>query len=103
MSQRERDWLLALRKADEGRITQKQAAAEIERSERQVRRLLAKLRREGDKAVMHGLRGRPSNRGIAVEVRQEAIEILSEDVYRGFGPTLAAVLISRSKVSCVLS
>ena len=90
MSQRERNWLLALRKADEGLITQKQAAAEMKRSERHVQRLLAKLRREGDKAVIHGIRGQPSNHKIAAKVQQEAIEILSQDVYRGFGPTLAA-------------
>ena len=45
MTQKERDRLVALKKAKKRLITQKQAAAEIGVSERQVRRLLHKLRR----------------------------------------------------------
>jgi hypothetical protein len=52
---------------------------------RQVRRLLTRMRKVGDKAVVHGLRGR-SNRKIDEEKKQQAIELLKEDVYRGFGP-----------------
>jgi len=40
--------------------------------ERQVRRLLGKLKAEGDRAVVHGLRGRPSNRRIDEENGQTA-------------------------------
>jgi hypothetical protein len=39
---------------------------------------------------VHGLRGRPSKRRIAEGIQQEAVRILSADVYRGFGATLAA-------------
>ncbi len=42
MTQRERDRLVALNKADKKLITQKQAAQQIGRSERQLRRLLAR-------------------------------------------------------------
>ena len=38
--------------------TQAQAASHLGISERQVRRLLRKLRAVGDRAVVHGLRGR---------------------------------------------
>lgn len=31
-----------------------------------------------------------SNRGLDEKTRQKALEILGRDVYRGFGPTLAA-------------
>src|ERR1035437_1886608 len=58
--------------------------------ERQVRRLLRKLRRKGDQAVIHELRGRESNRKLSSEVEQQAITVLSAPVYRGFGPTLAS-------------
>ena len=57
--------------------------------ERHIRRLLKKLKREGDQAVVHALRGRPSNRKVAEETRAQAVAILSRKVYRGFGPTLA--------------
>ena len=62
MTQRERDRLVALHKADKRLITRKQAAQRIGLSERQVRRLLAKLRGQGDQAVVHAARGRCSNR-----------------------------------------
>ena len=90
MTQAERDRLVALKKAKKKLITQKQAAEEIGVTERQVRRLLRKLRRKGDRAVIHELRGRASNRKLPAEMEQRAITVLSDPVYRGFGPTLAA-------------
>ena len=90
MTQAERDRLVALKKAKKKLITQKQAAEEIGVTERQVRRLLRKLRRKGDRAVIHELRGRASNRKLPIEMGQRAITILSDPLYRGFGPTLAA-------------
>jgi len=90
MTQADRDRLVALKKAASGAITQRQAAAELDFSERQVRRLLAKLRGGGDKAILHGLRQRRSNRKIDEEIEQQAVAILKQDVYRGFGPTLAS-------------
>ena len=90
MTQAERDRLVALKKAKKKLITQKQAAEEIGVTERQVRRLLRKLRRKGDQAVIHELRGRPSNRKLPEELEQRAITVLSDPLYRGFGPTLAA-------------
>jgi len=90
MTQVERDRLVALKKAKKKLITQKQAAEEIGVTERQVRRLLRKLRRKGDRAVIHELRGRGSNRKLAAEMEERAMTVLSDPVYRGFGPTLAA-------------
>jgi transposase len=90
MTQAERDRLVALKKAKKKLITQKQAAEEIGVTERQVRRLLRKLRRKGDQAVIHELRGRASNRKLSAEVERQAVAVLSDPVYRGFGPTLAA-------------
>ena len=90
MTQVERDRLVALKKANKKLITQKQAADEIGVTERQVRRLLRKLRRKGDQAVIHALRGRTSNRKLSSEVEERAIAILSDPMYRGFGPTLAS-------------
>ncbi len=75
-------------------MTPRQAAEELKVSERQVRRLLVKLEQVGDKAAVHGLRGR-SNRRIKDEVRQKAVQILSGDVYKGFGPTLASEYLAK--------
>src|SRR5450756_2499406 len=90
MTQQDRDRLVALKKARKSLITQRQAAEELGQSERHIRRLLKQLKARGDKAVVHALRGRPSNRKLDEKTRQKALEILGRDVYRGFGPTLAA-------------
>jgi transposase len=94
MTQTDRDRLVALKKAKDGKMTQRQAAEELKISERQVRRLLAKLRKVGDKAVLHGLRGQ-SNRRIQEQDKGKAVEMLSRDVYKGFGPTLAAEYLAK--------
>ncbi len=90
MTQRERDRLVVLKKARKKLVTQKQAAAEMDVSERHVRRMLGRLAEVGDKAVIHNLRGQPSNRKLSEADRQKVIGILSQDAYRDFGPTLAS-------------
>jgi transposase len=90
MTQADRDRLVTLRKTKKRLITQKQAAEELGLSVRQVKRLLYALKKRGDKAVIHGLRGKPSNQRIAQSVEKEAMQILSADLYKGFGPTLAS-------------
>src|SRR6266852_6195829 len=90
MTQADRDRLVALKKAKKNLITQREAAEELKLSIRQVQRLLYGLKERGDKAVVHGLRGRPSNRRIEESIEREAVRILSAPVYEGFGPTLAA-------------
>jgi transposase len=71
-------------------MTHKQAAEELGLSVRQVKRLVRELKQRGDEAVVHRLRGKASNRRIEEAAEQEAMEILSRDVYRGIGPTLAS-------------
>lgn len=95
MTQKDRDRLVTLRKAQKREMTQREAAEELKVSVRQVRRLLKALQKRGDAAVRHGLRGRVSNRKIVDSVRQKAVEILSGQEYRGFGPTLASEYLSR--------
>ena len=90
MPQADRDRLVTLKKAKKVLITQREAAAELDLSIRQVQRLLYALKKRGDKAVVHGLRGRPSNRRFEADIEREAVKILSAPVYEGFGPTLAA-------------
>jgi DNA-binding Lrp family transcriptional regulator len=95
MTQAERDRLVALKKAKKKLITQKQAAEELGLTERQVRRLLRKLKKRGDKAVVHALRGLPSNRRTNADTKQEAVTILSKPVYAGFKPTLASEYLAK--------
>jgi hypothetical protein len=95
MTQRDRDRLVVLKKAQKKLITQRQAADELQLSERQIRRLLMRLKEVGDRAVVHGLRGRLSNRSLGGETREGAVRILSQEVYRGFGPTLASEYLAK--------
>ena len=95
MTQRDRDRLVVLKKAEKKLITQKQAAVELQLTERQVRRLLKRLRAQGDKAVIHALRGRPSNRKLSEEVRQKVLSILSDPRWKDFGPTLASYHLAK--------
>src|SRR6516225_7462409 len=95
MTQADRDRLVALKKAKKRLITQREAAEELGISVRHVKRLIYALKKHGDKAVVHGLRGRPSNRRIEERIEQEAVKILSAPVYAGFGPTLAAEYLKK--------
>ena len=80
MTQADRDRLVALKKAKKNLITQREAAAELKLSVRQVQRLLHGLRQRGDKVVVHGLRGKPSSRRIEEKIEREAVKILSQPV-----------------------
>ena len=64
MSQKERDWLEWLKRAHEGLITQRLAAEKMGVTERWVRALVARMEKDGDRIVVHGLTGRASNRRI---------------------------------------
>ncbi len=65
LSQRERDRLKVLHEVDQKHLTQVAAAKRLQVTDRHVRRMLLGLRQRGDGALVHGLRGRPSNRRLA--------------------------------------
>jgi transposase len=89
MSIREVKRLKAVQSAIERHITQKAAASMIGLSERQVRRVVKAIREQGDKGIVHGLRGRPSNRRLPEAMREQVLAFYQER-YPDFGPTLAA-------------
>ena len=93
MSQRERDRLKVFQETSKRQITQKQAAEQMGVTPRWVRKLLARMRTEGDRAVIHRLRGRRSNRKIPEANRERAVELIEKE-YRDFGPTLASEYLS---------
>lgn len=102
MTQADRDRLVTLKKAKKGLITQREAGEELGVSNRHIRRLLHLLKKRGDKAVIHGLRGKPSNRRLREGTQEEVVGILSNPVYEGFGPTLACEYL-RQKHGIALS
>jgi len=90
MSQAERDWLDWLKRAREGSITQREAAQKMGVSDRWVRTLLKRMSKRGDAVVVHGLRGRPSNRKLSAKIQRQALAILKQPDWHDFGPTFAA-------------
>ncbi len=63
-----------------------------------MRRLVRRFEKEGDAAVIHRLRGRPSNRRVKGEVRVRALQKARETLYKDFGPTLLSEHLARDPV-----
>ena len=95
MTQRDRDRLVVLKKVQKKLIKPSQAAQELDVSPRQVRRMIGRLRKLGDAAVVHALRGRASNRRLSGQMRQRIVRVLSQEMYRDFGPTLASEYLQK--------
>jgi DNA-binding Lrp family transcriptional regulator len=95
MSQEERDWLEWLKRARDGHMTQRLAAEKMGVSDRWVRHLLAEWEEKGDGVVVHGLRGRPSNRRIDEEIRKRAMEIVKSADWQDFKPTFASEQLAK--------
>src|SRR5256886_8327916 len=89
LSQRERDRLKVLHEVKQKHLTQVAAAKRLKVTDRQVRRMLLRIRERGDGALVHGLRGQPSNRKLAARFERKILERLRQR-YADFGPTLAA-------------
>ena len=89
MSQKEMKRLQVIHKVREGLLTEKQAAEIISLSERQIRRIVKRIRDEGDKGIQHRSRGKGSNRRLPKKL-VESVTQLYQERYRGFGPTLMA-------------
>jgi hypothetical protein len=96
LSAKERERLKVLHEVEQGHLKQVEAARRLRLTDRHVRRLQARLRAAGDAAMVHGLRGRRSNRKIPEILAQRALRTLRRERYRGFGPTLAAEHLARS-------
>lgn len=71
-----------------GKIDGTDAAKQVNLSTRQVRRLKAKVKKNGLRGMIHGNRGKESNRKIPSEKINE-IESIIKEKYHDFGPTFA--------------
>ena len=88
LSQRERDRLKVLHDVKQKHLTQVEAGRQLKVSDRHVRRLLFGVQERGDAALLHGLRGQPSNRKLAARFEQKILARVRQR-YADFGPTLA--------------
>ena len=94
MSAKERERLKVLHEVQKRHITQVQAGKELGISVRWVRVLLKRVQARGDAAVVHRLRGRPSNRRLPEKTKRRAVELFRQQKqarqWHDYGPTLAA-------------
>ncbi len=79
--------LHVIKKVVAGEVKQVEASELLGLSERQVRRLVRRVERDGDRGVIHRSRGRASNRSYPDKLKGKVIA-LYEKKYGDFGPTL---------------
>ena len=89
MSNREIDKLRVIRNVIDKNLTWTQAAQILKREIRTIGRLCAKVRQEGNRGVIHGLRGRPSNNQSDPELLGMALSAVHAPQWEGFGAVFA--------------
>ena len=89
MSREEVQRYQIVRKVLDKIINQQEAAEYLRRSDRQVRRIVRRVRAEGESGVIHKLRGKAGYRRISLKVRARIIGLYRQQ-YEGFGPLLAS-------------
>jgi transposase len=94
MSQKERQRLEVLNRVKRDELSLLKAAELLHLSYRQTKRVYRRFRHQGDRGLVHCLRGRPSNRKVEESRRQEIVERY-RDRYGDFGPTLAAEYLAK--------
>jgi hypothetical protein len=86
---------VVLHQVHDGVLCCAEGARRVRLGVRHFRRLLRRFEVEGDAAVIHRGRDRPSNRRLPAAVRTAALERAREPVFHDFGPTLLAEHLSR--------
>src|SRR4051812_37749346 len=88
MSAVELDRVEVIRRVLEGRLSQVNAAVQLDLSSRQVRRLCREYEESGPIGLASRKRGSPSNHRLPAELEERAMGLVRER-YADFGPTLA--------------
>lgn len=95
MSDKERNYSKVLEQLEQGQLTRTQAAELMGCTERHVSRLTKAYREGGDAALVHGLRGKPSNRRLDEQQLALARDLVAAH-YADFGPTFAAEKLAQN-------
>ena len=95
MSQEERDDVHWLKRVEAGSMTQREAAEKMGVTARWVRKLVKRMKKQGDAVVVHGVRGRTSNRKLSDKTQRQALTILKKPDWHDFGPTFAAEQLAK--------
>ena len=89
MSVKERRRLEVMSLVRDKKLSLAKGASLLNLSVRQCRRLWKRYGKIGDGALVHGLRGKPSNHAVKASLKRSVLKRYA-DRYGGFGPTLAA-------------
>ena len=92
LSTKEIDRLMLISQIEQEKISILEASSLMELSQRQIYRILKRVKAEGAKGIMHKLRGRISNRGFPEELKEEIIKIYKKR-YSDYGPTLFSEML----------
>ena len=87
--QKELKRLHVIHKVLDGGLRQVEAAGILSLSERQIGRMVKRIREEGDKGIQHRSRGKESNRRLPKKLIDRVVWLYQKK-YQGFGPTLTA-------------
>jgi len=97
-TQEELKRLNVIHKVLDKRITQIEASSILDFTDRHIRRLAARIAEEGDKGIVHKLRGKTAHNCTLEKVKNKALS-LCKSTYEGFSPTLASEkLFERDKI-----
>lgn len=88
MSRKEIKRYQVIRKVLDKQIKQIEVAEYFGLSPRQVRRIVKRVKAQGEQGVIHGLRGKEGNRKTDTGFKRKVLELYSKN-YWDFGPTLA--------------
>ena len=89
MRNRDIDKLRVIRDVLGGKLTQIEAGEILRRSDRQVRRMCVRVVSRGNKGILHGLRGHPSNHQLDTEILGQALSALHDPRWHGFRAVFA--------------
>lgn len=88
MTQEELKRLHIIKKVLDKELKQAEAAQRLKLSDRQIRRIVRRIKREGNKGIVHQLRGKHSNRELPKKIKEKATKLYQQKYY-DFGPTFA--------------
>lgn len=99
MSKNERKRLAVMAQVVSGKLGLSAASDLLGLSYRQTKRVLSRYRTEGDRGLVHGLRGKTSNRPSDATLKQQTLARYVA-AYSDYGPTLAAESLAKESL-CV--
>jgi len=99
MSPKEIDRIKILLQTEKKELTVEETSKLLKISERQVYRILRRIKKEGTRGIIHKSRGMKSNRGYPEELKEKVMKIYRKE-YNDYGATLySEELIKRHQIA----